>query len=126
MAIATWPVELNTPQPPGLLDEPQNDLVISRPDAGPAKVRRRFTAASRQIDIPIIFTTSQRTTFDTFWGTVWAQAGAEAGCFTWTDPHDDTSRTFRFLSRPRWRLALEADANADVRWEATLELEILP
>lgn len=124
--MVSWPVELATAQPPGLFDEPRNDLIVSQPDAGPAKVRRRFTTAPRYVDIPVIFTTSERQSFNTFWNNVWAQAGPDAGCFTWSDPLDDVTRTFRFRSRPQWRLASAADKNANVRWETTLELEVIP
>lgn len=126
MALS-WPSEFaDIAQPPGLLDEPQDDLITSKPDAGPAKARRRFTASARYVDIPVIFTATQRQAFNTFWSNIWNQAAADAGCFTWTDPLDDSTKTYRFRKRPRWRLATPADTNANVRWEATLELEVLP
>ena len=125
--MLSWPSEFqDIPQPPGLMDAPQNDLVVSNPDAGPAKVRRRFRASVRHVNLPVIFTATQRPSFDTFWNNVWQQADPDAGCFTWTDPLSDTTKTFRFRSRPEWRLAYAADTNANVRWETTLELEILP
>lgn len=120
--MATWPGALPQDQFIGLNDTRQPAVVRSQPDTGPAKMRRRFTAAPRFLTVPIVLDGSQRQTFDTFFITTIKEGSLT---FDWEDPVDDTTVTFRFRTPPRFELVVgDSDVNKRV-WRTNMELEIL-
>lgn len=127
MAV-TWPTELPQRHIVGISDESPDTILRTDMDQGPAKVRQMFTAAPRFISLTLLFTGTQRATFDTFWSNAWAQSGADAGTFTGRDPIDGTTATYRFrdTKKPKWVSKYAGISNATARWEASLALEILP
>jgi len=127
MAVS-WTSTLPQTQPLGIVCQEEPNIVRSETDSGPAKTRRRFTAASEMVDIPMLFTGSQKTAFDTFWNTCWDQTGDAAGTFEWRHPVTDEVVTYRFrsTSKPKFTLTHASTTITTVRWEALLQLEILP
>jgi len=112
--------------PPGLPQEsllagnsetPPNTTLRTQMDTGPAKVRRRYTAAPRQFQRSVMLTESQVSTLDTFYVTTTAGG---TSVFTWTHPRTGASVDFRFVSPPVYS-ALGGDL-----WRADMSLEILP
>jgi len=97
-------------------------------DTGPEKVRRRYTVVPRSIDIPMLFTGSQRGSFNTFWNNCWGQSGIAAGTFEWDDPLSGSTVTYRWRSaaKPRFTAKFQGTSTLNARWETVLQLEILP
>jgi hypothetical protein len=70
MAIPIWPTSL--PQKPlmaGFQENPQNIIVRSQTDVGPAKARRRVTVAVANFEMQFRLTSAQLATFRTFYAT---------------------------------------------------------
>lgn len=96
--MSTWPATL--PQHP-LVENYSETLaktvLRTDMDAGPAKVRRRFTAAALPFKMSMILDDTDMATFDTFFTTTTA-GGATA--FDWVHPRTDASGSFRFIGQP--------------------------
>jgi hypothetical protein len=120
--MPTWPSTLPQNQFIGLTEQRQDPRLRTQMDAGPAKMRRRYTATVRTFSVPIELNGTQRQAFDTFWITD-TQEGSLS--FSWTDPVTDSAVTFRFVSPPQWTLQA-GGATASRLWRAQLDLEILP
>ncbi|MBT6048740.1 MAG: hypothetical protein HOG49_18215 [Candidatus Scalindua sp.] len=123
--MAAWPVSLPQQGFMDITDSRQNALARSSMDQGAPKVRKKFTAAVRNLSIKMILNGTQRATFDTFYITTTAEGSAT---FTWTDPVDDSAITCRFKTPPSWSLLANCDGSTTATriWESKLELEILP
>ena len=120
--MSNWPAGLPQQFFMGTTQADQESRLISQMDAGPASIRKRFTAFTQNVDAPIVLTGAEKATFDTFYRTTINQ-GTDS--FTWTDPTDDTSATLRFRSAPTWT-AISGGSPSVRLWQATLALEILP
>lgn len=95
------------------------DMVLrSEMDAGPAKVRRRFTAAVRTVRCQIALTSAQVATLDSFY--VGTLAGGSL-TIDWVHPRTQAATTFRMRQPPQY--TAESGGSS---WIAQLELEILP
>jgi len=133
MANPAWPSSLPQNQFIGVADERQKGALRTAMDAGPAKQRRRFSAAVRTITCPVEMSSAQKAVFDTFFITTLAEGALP---FTWTDPNTDATQNFRFIAPPKFTLdvggapavvAPPGDPMAQRRlWKASLPLEILP
>jgi hypothetical protein len=120
--MATWPATLPQNQFRTLTDQRQDGRFRTLMDAGPAKMRRRFSATVRTFVVPIELNGTQRQAFDSFWITD-TQGGAIS--FSWTDPVTDAALNFRFVAPPQW--TLDAGGTVAARlWRAQLNLEVLP
>lgn len=78
-----WPASL--PQIPlleGFAYQIANNVVATEMDAGPPKVRRRFTSQPVRARISHLFTEDQRTTFDDF-----VRNDLAGGALTFAAPH---------------------------------------
>ena len=120
--MENWPAELPQKLLLGTTAGDAESRLISPMDSGPPSVRSRFTAISQTINTPIILTGAQLAIFNTFYRTT-LKHGALS--FTWTNPVDNTSATYRFKSPPVWQSARSGDP-ASRLWRSTLALEILP
>lgn len=120
---AAWPASL--PQSPFLpvTDQRQTAVVRTSMDAGPPKMRRRFTAAVRQITLGMFLTGAERAVFDAFFATTLEEGALP---FTWTDPVDDSSVDLRFVEPPAFTLVRPDSAASGRLWSASFKLEILP
>lgn len=116
--MPAWPGSL--PQKPlleGLQEQAPTLTVRTQMDAGPPKIRKRFTAGIRLFSLLLSLTKAQVETLDVFFVTT-SNGGATP--FDWTHPRTAASVTFRFVSPPAYHPL------ADDVWRAQLELEILP
>lgn len=120
--MASWPATLPQKQFVGTRVK-DDDAVLRTPmDAGPPTTRNRFTAVSRSVSCPIVLTGAQKATFDAFYRTTLANGSSS---FTWEDPSDDSTVSFKFKGYPELTL-FRGGAAAKRLWSGTLELEQLP
>jgi hypothetical protein len=89
-------------------------------DAGPAKVRRRFTAGVTTFQVSLPMTTAQVATFETFFSTTIA-GGALA--FDWVHPRTRAAVSMRIVTPPPPKIRPEAGAKT---WTVGFSVEILP
>jgi phage-related protein len=94
MANPTWPTTV--PQfvlESGYQEKYQDQVMESTMDAGPAKLRRRFTKSLRTFQVTLQMTATQAAAFETFWGTT-CKGGSLA--FDWVHPRTQAAATYRF------------------------------
>ncbi len=117
MATITWPPGL--PQKPllGWSEKLPEATIRTDTDSGPAKLRRRFTAATRDVSLPMALTETEATILDDFY-----VDDAKMGSlrFDWTHPRTGVATEFRFREPPN----LTEPANG--LYNVTLALEIMP
>ena len=117
--MPVWPESL--PQVPllGGYDETPPALTLRTDmDAGPAKVRRRFTAGVRQYGMAFLLTAAQLGTLDTFF-----MDDLEGGAlsFDFPAPRGGGTIAVRFVEPPAYTPAQSADT-----WRVAVQLEQLP
>lgn len=92
--MATWPTSLpQTPLQEGFSEELPRVTITTPMDAGPAKVRRRFTAGVTKYTMEFDLTTAQRATFITFFETTTLGGSIK---FDFPDPVTGSVTDFRF------------------------------
>lgn len=123
MADTDWPATLPQSQFLGLTYQAVDGRVRTAMDAGPAKMRRRFTGVPKNVDVPILLTGTQLATFNTFFHTTLAEGVLS---FNWDSPIDDSSVKFRFRAPVAWRLETGDSAPGNRLWSGTMQLEIMP
>ncbi len=115
--MAVWPAGLPQKQFSPVTEKRQDAAIRSSMDTGTPKKRRRFTAAVREITIPIVLSMAEKIIFDTFYITTLKEGVLP---FDWTDPNDDTTIIeYRFVKPSR--LTKKAG-----EWKGMLSLEVLP
>jgi len=119
--MSTWPATLPNMKLGTSVGDDESRLVTPM-DTGPSTVRKRFTAYTRTLSVPMILDGTQLDTFLEFYRDTINQ-GTDA--FDWTDPVDDTTVSMRFKSPPTFQ-SIKSGAVADRIWSATLNLEFLP
>lgn len=116
--MPTWPASLpQTVMTAGLEERPPDTSLRSQMDAGPAKVRRRFTAGVRVFSATVPLSDTETETLDSFYQTD-LQGGALR--FDWTHPRTGAAVKFRFVTPPRYA------PRSSKLWLVQLQLEILP
>ena len=120
---ATWPGSLPTNPTYGWTELPGDGRVRTQTDAGPAKLRRRFSSSPAQFSVQFVMTTDQATRLVQFFENASdaAIAGTNGGVMSFDGlPHPRTSATatFRFLSPP----TLTQMSNTVYRVSLSLEL----
>jgi hypothetical protein len=120
--MAAWPGSLPQYMEVGASETKQNTFIRSNPSIGPPKMRRRFSASTRTITGTMLFSASDRATFDTFYDTTLVD-GSDA--FTFTDPVDLTTQNFRFVEPPKFEYLVGGVSGAGQQ-RVTLVLERLP
>ncbi|NNG04360.1 MAG: hypothetical protein HKM95_09700 [Inquilinus sp.] len=116
--MPVWPAAL--PQDvliAGYSEEVPETTIRTQMDAGPAKVRRRFSAGVRKFAVTVALTRAQVQILDDFYLTD-LQGGALR--FDWTHPRTLAAVQFRFLTAPRYA------SQSQIDWLAQLQLEVLP
>lgn len=96
---------------------PQGNVLRTPMDAGPVKVRRRFTAAPKIISgKSAIMTSAQVVSFET-----WFSDTIHDGAISFTAPHPrlGTSMLFRFIG------SYELEYVTDDAWRVSMSLEVL-
>jgi len=119
MTNSVWPVSL--PQEPlaqGFSEQAPSTVIRSQMEAGPPKVRRRFTAGVRNIECQLRLTPAQVDTLDSFFDTTVAGGSLS---FDWKHPRSGAAVTLRFVEPPSY-----TPLTRGTLWQASLRLEILP
>lgn len=118
MPNPVWPAAL--PQKAlkeGYRETASDNLLESQMDAGPAKIRRRFTTRSRMFQMTIACTASQAATFLSFFETTLKDGSLP---FDWVHPRTGAAATFRFR-KPVPQIVPRGGGHVDI----TLNLEML-
>ncbi len=122
--MSNWPVSLPQNQFIGMTEQRQEARLFSKVDAGPPKVRRRFTAVSRYVTVMLILTGDEKITFDAFYETDLLEGILP---FDWEDPVSDLTASFHARKgTPSFRLVEGGLSGSTRRWEGSWELEIRP
>lgn len=129
--MPSWPASLPQTQFLNMTEQRQDARVRTAMDAGPAKMRRRFTTAVRTVMTPIVLDGTQRQAFDSFWINDTQEGTLK---FSWSDPATDSTVNFRFVSPVMWTLdsggapgiPATSGATGTRLWRAQLHLEIVP
>ena len=101
----------------GYGQSPPAVTIKSNMDAGPAKVRRRFTAGVEPVSGTMIMTAAQLATFETFFNTTLLGGSLR---FSWTKPPaHSVACEVRFTEVPSW-------TKVEDEYEVSLSLEVLP
>ena len=119
MTNAVWPVSL--PQRPlaqGLQERVPDTLIRTSMEAGPPKVRRRYTAGIRLFEMQLRLAASQVDTLDAFFEETLAGGSLP---FDWEHPRTGAAVAFRFVEPPAY-----SPAAGGQLWTGTLRLEVLP
>ncbi len=116
--MAEWPSDLPMePMYDGFQEVPPRTVLRTTMDAGPVKVRRRYTANIRLIKCRFSLTKDEVAILDLFFTDV-AEGGSVP--FTWTHPRTGDAVLARFGTEPRYTIK-----SADL-YIAEIELEVLP
>ena len=118
MAVPSWPGTLPEELFVSGYGQAFPDITIkSNVDAGPAKVRRRFTAGVSPVTGTMIMTAAQLVILDTFFNTTLLGGSLR---FSWTKPPaHSVACEMRFTEVPSWT-KVEGD------YEVSLSFEVLP
>ena len=114
-----WPGTLPDLQAIGLNRTPVDGRVLTNMDAGPVKIRQRYTATPTQWSIPVQYTGAQVAAFDTWWNDL--NGGVDS--FLWESPLDDSTVTMKFLSYPDFNMIIGGKTSGVRQWTGTLEIE---
>ncbi len=116
--MATWPATL--PQRPNAdgYQEQKVDITLRSPmDAGPPKSRPLYSSAPTDLVLPMILTTAQRATLETFYETT---LGLGTAFFDWAHPTTEAAASMQFTARPGYT------PFAPGYWLTNLQLRIWP
>lgn len=102
----------------GFSEQAPNTIIRSQMEAGPAKLRRRFTAGTRNFDCHLYLSADQVEALDAFY--VSTLAGG-ALSFDWKHPRTQAAVTYRFVEPPSYKPVKRGSA-----WQASMKLEVLP
>lgn len=123
MANPVWPGGLPQEQFLTVVNRTPVEVIRTRMDSGPVKMRRKGSARPLPIDIPTFLTGAQRAIFDTFFITTLKQGSL---AFDWEDPRDDSTVEYRFRIPTTWNLTDGDSVTDDRRWRGMLRLELMP
>jgi len=118
--MAVWPTAGGFPQTVAYRDFQEQTpaaTIRTQMEAGPDKIRRRFTAAPRPFKVTVPLTTAQVATLDSFYVTTLSYGALP---FDWVHPRTSSSAAFRFKG-PITYARLGPDA-----WQAKFDMEQLP
>lgn len=120
---ATWPGALPQDQFLGTTYGRVNNRLRSNMDAGPAKMRRRYTARIKTIDAPLVLTGAELKILEAWYEN---EIGDGTLPFIWEHPLTDVVVEFRFREELQ-PFRLDVGGGVDDRvWIGTLKLEIMP
>ena len=113
-STVAWPSTL--PSGPASFSETRKpNVVMTQPDDGPSKTRRRFTKAVYLCKMSFLLTVAQRNTLDTFYD-VTLDGGVNH--FTFLHPWLGSSKTFKMKGPPDYSDSgpLGVSASFSVEW----------
>lgn len=115
--MATWPAVLYGRILKGSFTEtPPQNVLRTKMDTGPAKLRRRSTAAIRSISFTLFLSKALVATFDTFYVTT-IQSGSIK--FDMYHPRTYVQGEYRFVNQPQYSASTEG-------YDVHISLELLP
>lgn len=115
-----WPDSL--PQRPlvdGYQESPPDNTMRTQMDEGPAKVRRRYTANVRPIQVTLEMDADELNTFDDFYVEETASGSRR---FIWQHPRTKTQHEMRFRTPP----PPDYTAMGGLQYQVSFTLEIMP
>jgi hypothetical protein len=116
MANPSWPGTLPAfVLESGYAEDLPDTNVESKMDAGPDKIRPRFSTANRRFTVVVRMDSSQTATFETFWDTTLKKGSI---VFDWVHPRTRVATTYRFRRPPPKPRPFGGDA---VDWTINLE-----
>jgi hypothetical protein len=116
---AVWPPGVSDGfEVQGFTETLPNAMLRTQMDAGPAKQRRRFSAAVTPIAGSIMVPAAQAALFEAFFRDTLALGALP---FEWTHPRTGALRTWRFTEPPQ--LTPQASGTW---WRIAMKLELLP
>jgi hypothetical protein len=116
--MAVWPASLpQAPNADGYAEHAPKTIIRTEMEAGPPKMRRRFTAGIRPFEMKIAMTKSETQVLDAFFVTTLV-GGSLA--FDWIHPRTGAAASFRFVKPPTY------SAKSDNAWDVALSVEVLP
>lgn len=100
--MPTWPITLPVePVADSIIETPPNLLARSEMDAGPAKVRKRFTAGVRKFEVAYVFQPAEMAIWEDFY-----ENSLSDGALSFTYPHPRKWGTFisvRLMEPPTYK-----------------------
>jgi len=116
--MTAWPTSLpQNVQVRGYGERLANTALRSSMEAGAPKVRRRFTAAPKQVEVSLVMTSAETEDLEEFYDDA-LYGGTQP--FDWTLPRTGAAITYRFLEPPSFRAA------GPDQWEVAMKLETVP
>lgn len=117
--MPTWPVSLPTaPEGPNYTEQPPKTRLETQMDAGPPKLRQRYTAGVRPLSMTWMLTKAQVAALDTFFTDT--LAGGSLSFDGLAHPRTGAAVTFQFAQEPSY-VYLGPDV-----WRATTALRVMP
>lgn len=121
--MPTWPADLPQSLRLGFTDTRRDGTIRTAMDAGPEKVRRRYSNTSRRLDaVTLLLTGEQRMILEDFYLYDTAEGSLS---FTFTDPNNLASCECRFIGPPTYQTVAGAPDRYDQLHRATMRLELL-
>lgn len=115
--MAVWPVELPQALQLGFAEERQPNVIRTQTDTGPAKLRRRATAAVVAVSGQLHVSDAQLTVLETFFRTTLLDGSLT---FDWEMPSTGVAAVCRFMAPPR-KIGVSKGAT-----QVSIEIEVLP
>jgi hypothetical protein len=117
-ALYTWPASL-PPKPlaNGYNEGFQDTVIRSKVESGASKARQRYTRLRRLIDVSFQLSTTQKTAFETFLGTI----GGGALPYNWPHPLSGAAQVVQLtgaINGPKYI--------APNIWRVSFQIEVLP
>jgi len=119
---ATYPGTLPTLDFASISVGRSSNTIRSVTDAGPAKVRRRFTNVPRSYTQRVFLDETQRVTWDSFFDATLASGSLP---FDIPEPLDGGTVECRFLEEPTWALVVHHSSTTRQLWSADVSFEVL-
>jgi len=115
--MPTWPAILpQSVEAEGFTQKKADNVIRSTQGVGPAKTRRRTTAATQPFTFRLTLTATQKAALISF-HTTDLKDGALS--FTWVDHLNGGAATCKFTDQPSW-------SKKDGWWIVTCNMEVLP
>jgi len=115
--MSAWPSTLpQSPQAEGFSQLKDDNVIRSQQATGPAKTRRRTTAATQPFSFQLTLTDAQLSTFLTFHTTTLKDGSLS---FTWVDHLNGGAASCRFTSQPVY-------SKNSGWWVVICNMEVLP
>lgn len=119
---APWPLPQYRPLLEGYSESPGVNVIRTDMDAGPAKMRRRYTAVPRPVTACVMVAKSEVATLRAFY-TSTLKSGTLP--FDWLD-FDGDSCTYRFVVKPDDPGITWESSSPPGLWKVSMKLEVMP